>query len=83
MEQLTCACEEKYLGKRRFGQQVKHFLSGDDVKSKIVAINNKIQLAYLQCQVSTYTQWISILQTIDPYGADYSPTWNGSAPHLI
>jgi len=54
LEQLVHICEEKYQGKQRLGQQVKHFLSGETVESKITAINNKIQLAYIQCLVSVY-----------------------------
>ena len=46
------ACEEKYLGKWSVSQRVKHFLSGEDVNSKVIAINNKVHLVYVQCLVS-------------------------------
>ena len=45
-------CEEKYLGKRKVGQQIKHFFSGDDVQSKIIAIDSKVHSVYLHCLVS-------------------------------
>jgi hypothetical protein len=50
LKQIAQACEEKYL-KRRLGQQIKQFLSGEDVGKKIVAIHNKIQFVYVQCLV--------------------------------
>ena len=46
------ACEEKYLGKRSVGQRVRHFFSGEDVQSRIIAIDSKVHLVYVHFLVS-------------------------------